>query len=254
MKTRTRHYFPLFIIVSCCVVTISCTSNTTKNQNEKSDSTMSDQFRNNLKEAKNLAKELKRKGISDERVLAAIGKVPRHLFVGEYLREYAYIDEPLSIEKGQTISQPYTVAFQTELLKLQPGEKVLEIGTGSGYQAAILCEMNVEVYSIERYYELHILAKKRLNKLGYYPKLFFGDGFEGLPEYAPFDKILVTAAPEEIPEKLLLQLRVGGWMVVPLGGRQIQKMTVIKRINEDKFNLSEYGDFIFVPMQTGTEE
>ncbi|MFA6837636.1 MAG: protein-L-isoaspartate(D-aspartate) O-methyltransferase [Dysgonamonadaceae bacterium] len=215
---------------------------------------MSGAFQNNLQEAENLSKELRRKRISDERVLTAIGKVPRHLFVDTNLREYAYIDEPLKIEKGQTISQPYTVAYQTELLKLKPGEKVLEIGTGSGYQAAILCEMDVEVYSIERYYELHLKAKKRLNKLGYYPKLFFGDGFEGLPEHAPFDKILVTAAPEEIPKKLLRQLRVGGWMVVPLGGRQGQKMTVIKRINEDNFNISEHGDFIFVPMQTGTEE
>lgn len=211
-------------------------------------------FQNNLQEAENLSKELRRKRISDEQVLTAIGKVPRHLFVDTNLREYAYIDEPLKIEKGQTISQPYTVAYQTELLKLKPGEKVLEIGTGSGYQAAILCEMDVEVYSIERYYELHLKAKKRLNELGYFPKLFFGDGFEGLQDHAPFDKILATAAPEEIPKKLLKQLRVGGWMVVPLGGRQGQKMTVIKRINEENFDKSEHGYFIFVPMQAGTEE
>ena len=254
MKTRTRQYFSLFIIVLWCFVSINCTSNATKRQNEKTDSTMSEVFQNNLQEAEDLAKSLKRKGISDERVLNAIAKVPRHLFVDENLRDYAYYDKALTIEKGQTISQPYTVAYQTELLKLKPGEKVLEIGTGSGYQAAILCEMDVDVYSIERYKELHLSAKERLNKLGYYPKLFFGDGFEGLPEYAPFDKILVTAAPEKIPEKLLRQLRVGGWMVVPLGGRLGQKMTVIKRINEEKFSESEHGDFIFVPMQKGTEE
>ncbi len=122
---------------------------------------MSDTFQNNNREAENLAKELKRKGIRDERVLAAIAKVPRHSFIDESLRELAYIDKPLPIEKGQTISQPYTVAYQTELLKLQPGEKVLEIGTGSGYQAAILCEMGAEVYSIERYHELHLTSKKK---------------------------------------------------------------------------------------------
>ncbi|HBQ55949.1 MAG TPA: protein-L-isoaspartate O-methyltransferase, partial [Porphyromonadaceae bacterium] len=113
-----------------------------------------------------------------------------------------------------------TVAFQTELLQLKPGEKVLEIGTGSGYQAAVLCEMGADVYSIERYQELHLQAKETLNKLGYYPRLFFGDGFEGLPQHAPFDKILVTAAPEKTPEKLLNQLKIGGWMVAPIGGRQ----------------------------------
>lgn len=255
MRTiRIKHYLSLFIIVLCCTGSVACASNATKRQSEKSKSPMSDTFQNNNREAENLAKELKRKGIRDERVLAAIAKVPRHSFIDESLREFAYIDKPLPIEKGQTISQPYTVAYQTELLKLQPGEKVLEIGTGSGYQAAILCEMGAEVYSIERYHELHLTSKKALNKLGYYPKLFFGDGFEGLPEYAPFDKILVTAAPDEIPEKLLRQLRIGGWMVVPVGGRMGQKMTVIKRVSEEKFSESEHGDFIFVPMQKGTEE
>ncbi|HBU45590.1 MAG TPA: protein-L-isoaspartate O-methyltransferase, partial [Porphyromonadaceae bacterium] len=161
---------------------------------------------------------------------------------------------PLPIEKGQTISQSYTVAFQPELLQLKPGEKVLEIGTGSGYQAAVLCEMGADVYSIERYQELHLQAKETLNKLGYYPRLFFGDGFEGLPQHAPFDKILVTAAPEKTPEKLLNQLKIGGWMVAPIGGRQGQRMTVIKRISNDKFRESEHGDFIFVPMQKGTDE
>ena len=208
----------------------------------------------NLKEAKKLAAELKRKGISDERVLAAIGNVPRHLFIDESLRDYAYEDRPLPIEKGQTISQPYTVAFQSELLQLKPGEKVLEIGTGSGYQAAVLCEMNAEVYSIERFKELYLTAKETLNRTGYHPNLFFGDGYDGLPEDAPFDKILITAAPEEVPKKLLYQLKIGGWMVLPLGDRQGQKMMVIKRVGEDKFIESEHGDFIFVPMQEGTEE
>lgn len=215
---------------------------------------MSDTFQNNHREAENLARDLRRKGIRDERVLAAIGKVPRHLFIDESLREYAYLDKPLPIEKGQTISQPYTVAYQSELLKLKPGEKVLEIGTGSGYQAAILCEMGADIYSIERYKELYLTAKETLGRLGYQPHLFFGDGYEGLAEEAPFDKILLTAAPDMVPEKLLRQLRVGGWMVLPLGGRMGQKMTVIKRVSEEKFSESEHGDFIFVPMQKGTEE
>lgn len=203
-------------------------------------------------EAQKLARSLKRKGISDERVLKAIANIPRHLFIDEQLVEYAYIDRPLPIESGQTISQPFTVAYQTGLLQLKPGEKVLEIGTGSGYQAAVLCEMEAEVYSIERYYNLYQSAKETLNKLGYHPHLFFGDGYEGLPELAPFDKILITAAPEKIPEKLLQQLRVGGWMVAPVGGRDGQKMTVIQRVSEDEFKESEHGDFIFVPMQQGT--
>ncbi|GEM_PF-102618 len=206
------------------------------------------------REAKQLARALRRKGINDARVLTAVEKVPRHLFIDEKLSAYAYDDRPLPIEKGQTISQPFTVAYQTQLLKLQPGEKVLEIGTGSGYQAAILCEMDVEVYSIERYHLLYQTAKETLNKLGYYPNLYHGDGFEGLPEHAPFDKILLTAAPEEVPEKLLQQLKVGGWLVGPLGGRMGQKMTKIERVGEEKFRKTLHGDFIFVPMQEGTEK
>lgn len=215
---------------------------------------MTDTSENNNDRARKLAGELKRKGISDKRVLEAIGKIPRHAFVDESLSDFAYLDRPLPIERGQTISQPYTVAFQTELLQLKPGEKILEIGTGSGYQAAVLCEMDAEVYSIERHKELYLKAKNTLNELGYYPMLFFGDGFEGLPEHAPFDKILITAAPEERPEKLLKQLRIGGWMVAPVGGRQGQKMTVIRRADTDTFSESEHGNFIFVPMQEGTEE
>lgn len=205
------------------------------------------------KKAEKLAKELKRKGIRDERVLAAIATVPREQFVDERMAAFAYLDKPLPIEEGQTISQPYTVAFQTELLHLKPGEKVLEIGTGSGYQAAVLCEMGVAVYSIERYHELYLLAKERLFRLGYTPQLFYGDGYQGLPDHVPFDKILITAAPEEIPEKLKEQLHIGGWMVLPLGGRQGQKMTIVKRTDEDRYSQTTHGDFIFVPMQKGTE-
>lgn len=215
---------------------------------------MSDNAPQNHPQAEKLARELERKGIRDKRVLAAIASVAREEFIDASLRDYAYLDKPLPIEKGQTISQPYTVAYQSELLGLKPGEKVLEIGTGSGYQAAILCEMGAVVYSIERYEALHLSAKATLHRLGYYPHLFFGDGYEGLPEEAPFDKILLTAAPDVVPEKLLKQLRVGGWMVLPLGGRMGQKMTLIKRLGEEKFSESEHGDFIFVPMQKGTEK
>lgn len=215
---------------------------------------MANSFQNRYVKAEELAKELRRKGIGDEQVLAAIANVPREKFVAESMAEFAYLDRPLPIEEGQTISQPYTVAFQTELLQLKPGEKVLEIGTGSGYQAAVLCEMGAEVYSIERYRELYLTAKERLNSLGYTPQLFHGDGYEGLPEHAPFDKILITAAPVEIPEKLKEQLRIGGWMVLPLGGRQGQKMTMVKRTDEESYRTTTHGDFIFVPMQKGSEK
>lgn len=207
----------------------------------------------NLEKAEKLARELRDKGIRDKAVLAAIARIPREAFVGEELAEMAYLDRPLPIGEGQTISQPYTVARQTELLELEPGDRVLEIGTGSGYQAAVLCEMGVEVYSIERYEELYQTAKETLNRLGYFPKLYHGDGYEGLPGEAPFDKILITAAPEVIPPKLKEQLRVGGRMVLPLGGRDRQQMTVVKRVNETRYSTSTHGDYIFVPMKKGTE-
>lgn len=253
MRRGKRHPVPVFIIVLCSAVLITVASNSTNNQQKKSGILMTDHRQQNDK-AKKLAEELGRKGISDKRVLAAIAKVPRHSFIDKQLSSYAYQDRPLPIGSGQTISQPFTVAYQTELLQLKPGEKVLEVGTGSGYQAAVLCEMDAEVYSIERYYNLYQSAKETLNKLGYYPNLFFGDGFEGLSGHAPFDKILITAAPEKVPEKLLRQLRVGGWMVAPVGGRSGQKMTIIRRVSENQFKESEHGDFIFVPMQEGTVE
>ena len=237
----------------CCLSLTTC-SNKSVDRTSKRNNTMTIDNTKDKSEAIKLAKQLERKGISDKLVLKAIASVPRHEFVDANIREYAYIDRALPIERNQTISQPYTVAYQSELLKLKPGDKVLEIGTGSGYQAAILCEMGAEVYSIERYEELHNSSKKKLNSLGYYPNLFYGDGYEGLPNHAPFDKILITAAPKKVPEKLLQQLKIGGWMVVPVGGRVAQKMTIIRRTGEDRFEESIHGDFIFVPMEKGTEK
>ena len=188
------------------------------------------------------------KGIKDKAVLEAISKIPRHLFMDSGFVDFAYQDKPFPIGADQTISQPYTVAFQTELLELQPGEKVLEIGTGSGYQTAVLIQMRAEVYSIERQKELYTKVKKFLPKVGFVPKrLIFGDGYAGLPEFAPFDKILVTAGAPFVPKPLLSQLKIGGKMVIPVGSG-IQVMTVIERKGEKKFEKQEYGDFRFVPL------
>jgi protein-L-isoaspartate(D-aspartate) O-methyltransferase len=162
--------------------------------------------------------------------------------------DFAYQDKPFPIGADQTISQPYTVAFQTELLEIQPGQKILEIGTGSGYQTAILIELKAEVYSIERQKELYTKAKKFLPKVGYVPKrLVFGDGYLGLPENAPFDGIIVTAGAPFVPKPLLGQLKIGGRLVIPVGD-ETQVMTVFTRTAESKFEKHEYGDFRFVPM------
>ena len=195
-----------------------------------------------------LVAQIKRKGIKDDKVLKAILKIPRHLFMDSGFIDFAYQDKPFPIGADQTISQPYTVAFQTELLELNPGEKVLEIGTGSGYQTAVLIEIKTEVYSIERQKELYTKAKKFLPEVGYVPKkLVFGDGYLGLPEFAPFDKILVTAGAPFIPKALLSQLKIGGKLVIPVG-KGIQVMTVIERKGQNKFEKHEYGDFRFVPL------
>lgn len=195
-----------------------------------------------------LVAQIKRKGIKDENVLKAISKIPRHLFMDSGFIDFAYQDKPFPIGADQTISQPYTVAFQTELLEIIPGDKVLEIGTGSGYQTAILIELKAEVYSIERQKELYTKAKKFLPQVGYVPKkLVFGDGYVGLPEFAPFDKILVTAGAPYVPKVLLSQLKIGGKLVIPVG-KGIQVMTVIERKGPKKFERHEYGDFRFVPL------
>ncbi len=199
-----------------------------------------------------LVEELKEKGIKDEKVLLAIGNVPRHAFMDSSFINYAYKDKAFPIGSGQTISQPYTVAIQTQLLEVKPFEKILEIGTGSGYQAAVLLEMGARVYTIERHKELYLKATAILNELGYRPNTFLGDGNKGLPTYSPFDKILITAATEEIPELLLKQLKIGGILVAPVGNANSQVMTVIKKIDEKEFTQSQHGNFIFVPLLKGT--
>ena len=200
---------------------------------------------------KKLVETIRSKGISDERVLVAIGKVPRHLFMDSSFIKFSYADQAFPIRSGQTISQPYTVAFQTELLEIKPMEKVLEIGTGSGYQAAVLMEMGARVYSIERHKELHIAAQSILSKLGYKARFFYGDGYEGIPAYAPFDKILVTAATPEIPAKLIEQLKPGGLLVLPLGGSLGQIMIKVLKTDENNFTTTKHGAFAFVPMVKG---
>ncbi len=195
-----------------------------------------------------LVETIRKKGIKDKMVLNALSKVPRHLFMDSGFIDFAYQDKPFPIGADQTISQPYTVAFQTELLEVESGDKILEIGTGSGYQTAVLIELKAEVYSIERHKELYAKAKKFLPKVGYVPKkLVHGDGYAGLPEHAPFDGIIVTAGAPYVPKALLGQLKIGGKMVIPVGD-DVQVMTVFTRTGEQKFEKLEYGDFRFVPM------
>ncbi len=191
---------------------------------------------------------IRSKGIEDEKVLQAIENIPRHLFLDSSFTEIAYQDKPFPIGSGQTISQPYTVAFQTELLQVQKGEKVLEIGTGSGYQACVLVEMGAKVFTIERHKSLYLKTKHLLEQLQYKPKLFYGDGYQGLPAFAPYDKILVTAGASSIPDELLQQLKIGGMMVIPLGSSNNQVMTRIKKISDMDFEKKEYGNFRFVPL------
>lgn len=197
---------------------------------------------------KKLVETIKSKGITDEKVLEAIGKIPRHFFLDSSFTEIAYQDKPFPIGLGQTISQPYTVAFQTELLEVNAGDKILEIGTGSGYQACVLVEMGAKVFSVERHRELHKRSKALLEQIGYFPKLFYGDGYLGLPTFAPFDKILVTAGAPEVPEALMKQLKIGGIIVIPLGGSGNQIMTRMKKKSETEYEKQEFGLFRFVPL------
>ena len=187
-------------------------------------------------------------GIKDEAVLSALNKVPRHLFMDSSFIDHAYVDKAFPIAADQTISQPYTVAFQTELLGVKPGAKLLEIGTGSGYQCAVLIEMGAKVYSIERQKELFKKTSKFLPKIGYRAKkLIFGDGYKGLPEEAPFDGIIVTAGAPFVPKPLLSQLKIGGRLVIPVG-EDVQVMTLFIRKGPKEFEQHEFGKFRFVPL------
>lgn len=188
------------------------------------------------------------KGISDKKVIDAIKKIPRHLFMDSSFEDHAYQDKAFPIGANQTISQPYTVAFQTELLEVTEGDKILEIGTGSGYQTAILLELGAVVYSIERQKELFKKTSLFLPKLGYRPKkLIFGDGYKGFPSEAPFDGIIVTAGAPFVPKPLLSQLKIGGKLVIPVG-EKIQVMTLYTRTSEKEFEKEEFGEFRFVPL------
>ncbi|MGM0531855.1 MAG: protein-L-isoaspartate(D-aspartate) O-methyltransferase [Bacteroidota bacterium] len=202
---------------------------------------------------KKLIKELRKKGIKNEKVLEAMENIPRHYFMESGFEQFAYKDQAFPIAKGQTISQPYTVAFQTELLDVKKHEKVLEIGTGSGYQTAILLEMGAKVYSIERYRDLYLKAKKILNEMGYQPHLFYGDGYKGHLTYAPYDKILITAGTDEIPQELIDQLKVEGKMVLPLGSQLGQDMTVVEKTGTNDIEKHKHGSFIFVPLIPGKD-
>ncbi|MEY8022048.1 protein-L-isoaspartate(D-aspartate) O-methyltransferase [Muriicola sp. SD30] len=195
-----------------------------------------------------LADSVAAKGIKDKKVIDAIRSIPRHLFMDSSFEDHAYQDKPFPIAADQTISQPYTVAFQTELLEVLPGQKVLEIGTGSGYQTAVLLHLKTKVYTIERQRELFKKTNIFFKKMGYRPKkVVFGDGYKGLPDHAPFDRVIVTAGAPEVPRKLLSQLKIGGKMVIPVG-EDDQVMMRITRKSETEFEREAFGNFRFVPL------
>ncbi|MFO7867719.1 MAG: protein-L-isoaspartate(D-aspartate) O-methyltransferase [Bacteroidales bacterium] len=201
-----------------------------------------------------LIKKLHAKGISNKQVLDAMMRVPRHIFFDEALQNHAYEDKAFPIEAGQTISQPYTVAVQSSLLHVQKHDKILEIGTGSGYQAAVLYKMGAQVFSIERQKKLFFSTKRILQDMHIHAQLFLGDGFKGLPQFAPFDKIIITAAAPFIPRTILNQLKINGIIVVPYGEGSTQKMITITKISETEFEQEEHGDFSFVPMLKGIQD
>ena len=204
---------------------------------------------------RSLVEELKNKGISDENVLNAINAVPRHVFLDSSFLNFAYQDKAFPIGSGQTISQPFTVAFQSSLLEIKKNMKVLEIGTGSGYQACVLAEMGAKVFSIERQRKLYTKTKAFLAEFPYRIKMFLGDGNKGLPTYGPFDRIIITAAAPEIPQALIDQLKVGGMMVIPLcENEQHQTMLRLTKQEDGTLKREEHGDFRFVPMLKGVGE
>lgn len=197
---------------------------------------------------KRLVNQLREKGIEDERVLTAIGQVPRHYFFDETFWAQAYKDIAFPIGEGQTISQPYTVAYQSQLLHVQKGDRTLEIGTGSGYQACVLMELGARLFSIERQEKLYERVKQVLPAMGYRPNLFLGDGSVGLPEHGPYAKILVTAGAPFVPETLLKQLKIGGMLVIPVGDEANQKMLTVLRVSEKNYERIELDSFRFVPL------
>lgn len=198
---------------------------------------------------RSLVKILRGKGILDEAVLEAIGRVPRHFFFDNALLEHAYQDKAFPIGEGQTISQPYTVAFQSEKLNVKPGDKVLEIGTGSGYQACVLLELGANVYTIEYNKVLYERTRNFLPKMGYKPRFFQGDGSKGLVRYAPFDKIIVTAGAPSVPDSLIRQLSIGGILIIPVGDNERQKMLKLTKVDEKKIRKEEFDYFSFVPLK-----
>ncbi len=204
---------------------------------------------------KKLTDIVEKKGITDEKVLAAINKIPRHFFLDSAFDEVAYEDRAFPIAEKQTISQPYTVAYQTQLLELKPFMKVLEIGTGSAYQATVLAELGVQVYTIERQKKL-FESNKKFDYLRKYPniKFFYGDGYEGLPTYAPFDRVLITAAAPEVPPKLVAQMKVGGMMVLPVGTGDVQVMKRLTKLEDGSLKEEVFDRFSFVPMLGGKNE
>ncbi len=199
---------------------------------------------------KRLVKQIQERGISDVNVLKAIAKIPRHFFLDNALLKFAYEDKAFPIGAGQTISQPYTVALQTQLLEIQKGDKILEVGTGSGYQTAVLLEMGAKVFTIERQRKLFLKTQLLLNKMGYHPRFFLGDGYAGKPTYGPFDKIIITAGANKLPTKLLEQLKPNGIMVIPLGENNQQMKRLIKQ-EDGSFTTENFGDCSFVPMLQG---
>ena len=197
---------------------------------------------------KKLVELLREKGIADEKVLKAIGKVPRHYFFDETFWTQAYKDIAFPIGDGQTISQPYTVAYQTELLNIKPGDKVLEIGTGSGYQTCILLELGAKVFTIERQENLYKRTSQVLPHIGYHAEFYYGDGSKGIAEHAPFDKIIVTAGAPRVPEIMLKQLKIGGILVIPVGDENSQKMITVIRLSEKDYERISLDTFRFVPL------
>lgn len=197
---------------------------------------------------KSLVRKLREKGITNERVLEAIGKIPRHWFFDEIFVEHAYQDKAFPIAEGQTISQPYTVAFQTDLLEVSPGKKILEIGTGSGYQACVLVENGVDLVTIEYKEKLSILAQKMLKQMGYAPRFIIGDGSLGYDKFAPYDGIIVTAGAPTVPQALVDQLYPGGHLVIPVGDRNTQKMLRLTKLSDGRITKEEFSNFSFVPL------